>query len=70
MDLFFGPLGNTFLESWFPDFQTPPTAAVAEELSDPNLTPLPTHPGVKYVARALAATLGGVLPWRKTLVFW
>ena len=40
----------------FPDFQTPPPA-VAEEFSDPNLTPLPTHPGIKYVARALAATL-------------
>ena len=38
-----------------PDFQTPPPA-VAEEFSDPNLTPLPTHPGIKYVARALAAT--------------
>ena len=36
----------------FPDFQTPPTTT--EELSDPNLTPLPTHPGIKYVARALA----------------
>ena len=43
--------------SRFPDFQTPPTAAVADELSDPNLTPLPTHPGTKYVARALAATM-------------
>ena len=43
--------------SRFPDFQTPPAAAVAvaEEFSDPNLTPLPTHPGIKYVARALAA---------------
>ena len=38
-----------------PDFQTPPAAA-PDELSDPNLTPLPTHPGIKYVARALAAT--------------
>ena len=52
MGLFFGPLGKTFLESWFPDFQTPPP----KKLSDPNLTPLPTHPGIKYVARALAAT--------------
>ena len=25
-------------------------------LSDPKLTPLPTHPGIKYVARILAAT--------------
>ena len=38
--------------SRFPDFQTPPP----DEFSDPNLTPLPTHPGIKYVARALAAT--------------
>ena len=41
----------------FPDFQTPPALVPPdpEELSDPNLTPLPTHPGIKYVARALAA---------------
>ena len=32
--------------------QTPPP----DELSDPNLTPLPTHPGIKYVARTFAAT--------------
>ena len=38
--------------SRFPDFQTPPPP---DEFSDPNLTPLPTHPGIKYVARALAA---------------
>ena len=42
-----------FQISRFPDFQTAPP--VAEELSDPNLTPLPTHPGIKYVARPLAA---------------
>ena len=37
--------------------QTPPPAPPApDELSDPNLTPLPTHPGIKYVARTLAAT--------------
>ena len=43
--------------SRFPDFQTPPPPPVAppDEPSDPNLTPLPTHPGIKYVARALAA---------------
>ena len=29
----------------FPDFQT-------RELSDPNLTPLSTYPGIKYVARS------------------
>ena len=41
------------LRQRFPDFQPPPAP---EELSDPNLTPLPTHPGIKYFARALAAT--------------
>ena len=57
---FFSKFSNpTFLEfqvpkspnsqiSRFPDFQTPP--APPDELSDPNLTPLPTHPGIKYVA--------------------
>ena len=53
-----------------PDFQTPPPApAPDDELSDPNLTPLPTHPGIKYVARALAATCippGGVPKMEKT----
>ena len=39
--------------SRFPDFQTTPPDP--DELSDPNLTPLPTHPGIKYVARTLAA---------------
>ena len=36
--------------------QTPPPAP-PDEFSDPNLTPLPTHPGIKYVARTLAAIL-------------
>ena len=53
-----------FSEKWPPDFQTPPppppapapAAAAPDEFSDPNLTPLPTHPGIKYVARTLAAT--------------
>ena len=39
-----------------PDFQTPLAGPLPDELSDPNLTPLPTHPGIKYVARALAVT--------------
>ena len=39
------------LRQRFPDFQTPPPAA-PDEFSDPNLTPLPTHPGTKYVARS------------------
>ena len=46
--------------SRFPDFQTPPTApapAPPDEFSDPNLTPLPTHPGTRHIARALAATV-------------
>ena len=34
----------------------PPPAPAPDEFSDPNLTPLPTHPGIKYVARAFAAT--------------
>ena len=42
-----------------PDSQTPPDLVPAppdpDELSDPTLTPLPTHPGIKYVAMALAA---------------
>ena len=37
------------------DIQTPP-APPPDELSDPNLTPLPMHSGIKYVARDLAAT--------------
>ena len=37
--------------SRFPDFQTPPP----DKFSDPNLIPLPTHPGIEYVPRALAA---------------
>ena len=46
-----------FWISRFPDFQTPPppTPPPTDEPSDPNLTPLPTHPGIKYVARSLAA---------------
>ena len=35
--------------SRFPDFQTPPDP---DELLDPNLTPLPTHPGIKHAARS------------------
>ena len=42
-----------FQISRFPDFQTPPTAA--GELSDPNLTPLPMHPGIKYVLVATSS---------------
>ena len=39
----------------FPDFQTPPAPPDPDKISDPNLTPLPTHPGIKYVVRTLAA---------------
>ena len=52
-----GPQISKFPDSQisrFPDFQTP--APAPDEFSDPNLTPLPMHPGIKYVARALAAT--------------
>ena len=54
-----GPQISKFPDSQnsrFPGFQTPPPAPPPDEFSDPNLTPLPTHPGIKYVARALAAT--------------
>ena len=37
--------------SKFQDFQTPPAPA-PDELSDPNLTSLPVHPGTEYVARS------------------
>ena len=38
--------------STFPDAAGAATAApLPDELSDPNLTPLPMHPGIKYVAR-------------------
>ena len=39
-----------------PTFPPPPPPPPPDELSDPNLTPLPTHPGIKHIARALAAT--------------
>ena len=50
--------------SKFPDFQVPrspnsQTPPAPDEFSDPNVTPLPTHPGIKYVARALAAIFVG-----------
>ena len=54
------PRSPNFWISRSPDFQTPPPPTPpppppTDEPSDPNLTPLPTHPGIKYVARALAA---------------
>ena len=52
-----GPQISKFLDFQvprFPDFQTP---SPADEFSDPNPTSLPTHPGIKDVARALAAML-------------
>ena len=56
-DLNFGIFYFLFLIFWTPNFQTPPPPPLPplDELSDPNLTPLPTHPGIKYVARTLAA---------------
>ena len=55
--MYFGdPKFQDFEISKFPDFQTPP-APPPDKLLDPNLSPLPTHPGVKYVAKALAATM-------------
>ena len=50
------------LDLRFPESETPPLAPAPppesppDELSDPNLIPLSTHPGIKYVARVLAAT--------------
>ena len=51
-----------FWISMFPDFKISripgsqiyrlPDAAAPDELSDPNLTSLLTHPGIKYVARS------------------
>jgi len=40
------------LDSKFPDFQVPRFPGPQpppDELSDPNLTPLPSHPGVKFI---------------------
>ena len=31
----------------FPDVQTPALVLAPDELSDPNLPPFPTHPGIK-----------------------
>ena len=59
------PRYPNFWISRSPDLQIPrfPDAGAAapappppDELADPNLTPVPTHPGINYVARALAAT--------------
>ena len=41
--------------SRFPDFQAPGPAPPPDEFSDPNLTPLPTHPGITYVASDVCA---------------
>ena len=61
-------MGEKYFQEFAPNFFMggphvgPPTWAQAwaqappDEFSDPNLTPLPTHPGMKYVARTLAAT--------------
>ena len=51
--------GQNIWISRSPDFQTPPPPPPPppDKLSDPNLTPLPTHPRIKYVARALAAII-------------
>ena len=48
------PRSQSYQISRFPDFQTPPAPAPLDpdELSYPNHTPLPTHPGIKYVARS------------------
>ena len=43
----------TWAQAWAQAPPAPPPAP--DEFSDPNLTPLPTHPRIKYVARTLAA---------------
>ena len=48
-----------FQNSRFSDFQAPP--ALRDELSDPNPTPLPTHPGIKYIARSQEPLLRSIL---------
>ena len=45
----------------FLDFWVTATATM-DELSDPNLTPLPTHPGIKYVARSPCCDIMMVFP--------
>ena len=42
-----------------PDSQTTPAAPAPapDEPSDPNLAPLPMHPGIKYVARSLCCDI-------------
>ena len=53
-----------FQISGFPDFQTPVPPAALDELSDPNLSPLPRHPLRDQILckepRALAATFVGL----------
>ena len=44
------PTFPRFQISRLPDFQMPPQA---DSPLDPDLTPLPTHPGIKCVARSL-----------------
>ena len=50
------PLGPHVGPPTWAQAPAPAAPAPADEFSDPNLTPLPTHPGMKYVARTLAAT--------------
>ena len=53
----------TWAQAWAqaPPPPAPAPAPAPDEFSDPNLTPLPTHPGIKYVARTLAAISGAKL---------
>ena len=46
----FGPLSSLGLALTF--LETPAPASPQDELSDPNLTPLPTLPDIKYVPRS------------------
>ena len=48
------PLGpHVGSPTWAQAWAQAPPAPAPDEFSDPNLTPLPTHPGIKYVARTL-----------------
>ena len=46
--------------SRFPDCQTPPAL---DPFSDPNLTPLPTHPVIKYARSPSAAKRSKNIRW-------
>ena len=54
MDLDFGICLFLFLNCWIPNFWISRSPDLKIPRFPDALTPLPTHPGIKYVARALA----------------